>query len=141
MWNIKKGKAKMIQIGIQHSGTLEITNNLTAKSIGSGGLDVLATPVIINLMEKTAWESVLPFMEADCDTVGTFVEINHIAPTPVGSEISCTSILTNIRGRELTFEIEVFDNKEKIAYATHKRFIIKKEPFQQKANNKLLVNK
>ena len=128
----------MLETGIQLTETLLITQDQTAKSIGSGGLDVLATPMIINLMEKTAWESVLPFMEDGCDTVGTFVEINHIAPSPVGTEISCTSTLTNIRGRELTFEIEVFDNKEKIAYATHKRFIIKKDPFQQKANNKLL---
>ena len=128
----------MLETGIQLTETLLITQDQTAKSIGSGGLDVLATPMIINLMEKTAWESVLPFMEDGCDTVGTFVEINHIAPSPVGTEISGTSTLTNIRGRELTFEIEVFDNKEKIAYATHKRFIIKKDPFQQKANNKLL---
>lgn len=130
----------MLEIGIQSTKTLLVTQDQTAKSIGSGGLDVLATPIIINLMEKTAWESVLPVMEDGCDTVGTFVEINHIAPSPIGVEISCTSTLTNIRGRELTFEIEVFDNKEKIAYATHKRFIIKKEPFQQKANNKLLPN-
>ena len=128
----------MLEIGIQSTETLLVTQGQTAKSIGSGGLDVVATPIIINLMEKTAWKSVLPFMEDGCDTVGTFVEINHIAPSPVGTEISCTSTLTNIRGRELTFEIEVFDNKEKIAYATHKRFIIKKDPFQQKANNKLL---
>ncbi len=127
----------MLEIGIQSTKTLLVTQDQTAKSIGSGGLAVLATPIIINLMEKTAWESVLPFMEDGCDTVGTFVEINHIAPSPIGAEISCSSTLTYIRGRELTFEIEIFDNKEKIAYATHKRFIIKKEPFQQKANNKL----
>lgn len=131
----------MLKTGIQLTNTLTVTKSQTAKSIGSGGLDVLATPSIIRLMEKTAWESILPFLDKEDDTVGIFLEINHIAPTPIGAIVSCTSTLIDIDKRKLTFQIEAFDNKEKIAHAIHKRFIIKKDTFQQKANNKLLLNK
>lgn len=126
----------MLKTGLKNTLKAIVTKELTAKTIQSGGLEVLATPALITLMEKCAWQSVLPFMEEGCDTVGTFIEMKHLAPTPVGIEVQCKSELTAVNGRELTFHIIAYDTVEKIAEATHKRVIIKCDLFLQKANTK-----
>ncbi len=127
----------MLLSGLKNSIELQVTENETAKNVQSGGLDVLATPVLIGLMEKCAWQSVRPYLPDQTDTVGTFIEIKHLSPTPVGMFVSCTSELIGINDRELTFQIEAFDKCGKVAEATHKRFIIKTDRFQDKANEKL----
>lgn len=126
----------MLKTGLKNTLKAIVTKELTAKTIQSGGLEVLATPALITLMEKCAWQSVLPFMEDGYDTVGTFIEMKHLAPTPVGIEVQCESELTAVNGRELTFHIIAYDAVEKIAEATHKRVIIKCDLFLQKANTK-----
>ena len=126
----------MLKTGLKNTLKATVTKELTAKTIQSGGLEVLATPALITLMEKCAWQSVLPFMEDGHDTVGTFIEMRHLAPTPVGIEVQCESELTAVNGRELTFHIIAYDTVEKIAEATHKRVIIKCDLFLQKANTK-----
>ena len=126
----------MLKTGLKNTLKAIVTKELTAKTIQSGGLEVLATPALITLMEKCAWQSVLPFMEDGYDTVGTFIEMKHLAPTPVGTEVQCESELTAVNGRELTFHIIAYDTVEKIAEATHKRVIIKCDLFLQKANTK-----
>lgn len=127
----------MLNLGVQLTEEETVAQNHTAKNVGSGGLDVLATPVLMALMEKAAWKSVLPYLENGTDTVGTFIEMHHISPTPVGTKISATSTLTHINNRELTFQISACDSIGEIATATHKRIIIHKEKFQQKADEKL----
>lgn len=127
----------MLSIGIQHTLILTVTQTETAKFVQSGGMEVLATPVLINCMEKCAWQSILPHLAENTDTVGTFIEIHHLAPTPIGMQIKCISELIEINNRELVFNIEAFDDVEKIAQATHKRFIIQCDKFQNKANMKL----
>ena len=127
----------MLTIGMENTIELMVGESGTAKFVQSGGMDVLATPVLINLMEKCAWQSVLPYLEENTDTVGTFIEVNHLAPTPIGMKIKCFCKLIEINNRELAFYIEVFDNIEKIAQATHKRFVIQCDKFQKKANEKL----
>lgn len=126
----------MLKTGLKNTLKAIVTKELTAKTIQSGGLEVLATPALITLMEKCAWQSVLPFMEDGYDTVGTFIEMKHLAPTPVGIEVQCESELTAVNGRELTFHITAYDTVAKIAEATHKRVIIKCDLFLQKANTK-----
>ncbi len=126
----------MLKIGIQYTQELLVTHDKTAKAVRSGGLDVLATPILIALMETCAWQSVLSYMESGFDTVGISVDMQHMAPTPVGMMIHCTSTLIAIHDRELTFQIEAFDDDGKIAQACHKRFIINIEKFQNKADSK-----
>ena len=116
---------------------LTVTHVETAKFVQSGSMDVLATPILINLMEKCAWQSVLPFLSENTDTVGTFIEVKHLAPTPVGMQIKCICELVEINNRELVFNIEAFDGTEKIAQATHKRVVVQCAKFQNKANAKL----
>lgn len=113
-----------------------VTPNKSASYMGSGTLDVLATPAMIALIEETAWRSVAPHLEPDQATVGTSLNINHLAPTPIGMEIWCETVLTAIDGRKLTFEVHVFDALGTIGSGTHERFIINAIKFQAKANAK-----
>ncbi len=127
----------MITIGLQHKEELITSSIQSAKNLKSGGLEVLGTPALIALMEQSAWKSVLPFMQEGFDTVGTYIEINHLSPTPIGSKIHAICTLSAINKRELTFHIKAYDNKGEIANATHKRVIINILSFQQRADNKL----
>ena len=122
----------MLSIGIKHTTQLSVSSEHTAKTIQSGGLEVLATPALIGLMEKCAWQSVLPFMENGCDTVGTEITMKHLAPTPIGGLVKCESELIEINGRELTFKITAYDINNKIGEAIHKRFIIQIDNFINK---------
>lgn len=133
-----KIKNKTLTIGIKQSEKFIVLNEHTAKTIQSGGADVLGTPALIAKMEKCAWQSVLPFMDEGCDTAGTFIEMKHLSASPIGIEVVCESELTAVNGRELTFHITAYDTVAKIAEATHKRVIIKALSFQTKAIEKLI---
>lgn len=126
----------MLFVGIENKESKVVTVLDTAKTVQSGGLDVLATPVLAALMEKTAWESVLSYMEEGRDTVGVLLTVEHLSPTPINMKIECFSKLIEINLRELVFEIIAYDEKGLIAKAHHKRVIIDKEKFQNKANTK-----
>lgn len=125
-----------LTVGIKYSEKFIVLNEHTAKTLQSGGLEVLASPTLIAKIEKCAWQSVLPFMENGCDTVGTFIEMKHLAPTPVGTEVQCESELIAVNGRELTFHITAYDTVEKIAEATHKRVIVNSSRFMTKVTTK-----
>ncbi len=108
----------------------------SAKNVGSGLVDVFATPAMVALMEKTASSSVLPYLEEGQGTVGISLNITHDAATPVGMKVRCESELIKVDGRKLTVKVEAFDEKERIGGGTHERFIITTEKFQAKANAK-----
>lgn len=122
--------------GIRNTVETVVTDANTAVKMGSGNLRVFATPAMTALIEETAWKSVTPFLEEGQSTVGVSLNINHTAPTPVGMVIKCETILTDIDGRKLTFEANVYDEKGQIGNGTHERFIINSEKFQIKADGK-----
>ena len=124
-------------IGLEGSAELVVTPELTAKTMGSGTLNVFATPAMIALMEKAAWESVAPYLDEGQCTVGTLMDAKHVSASPVGMKVTCRTRLTAIDGRRLVFEIECFDEAGKIGEAEHERFIVYSEKFQNKANAKL----
>ena len=126
-----------MNIGIKGCRELVVTEKLTGGSVGSGELDVYATPSMIALMEGTASESVKSGLEAGQGTVGTGISIRHLAATPVGMKVRCETELVEVDGRRLIFRIAAYDEKEKIGEGTHERFIIYNERFQDKANSKL----
>ena len=115
----------------------KVTQELTAKAIGSGELDVLATPALIALAEETAWKSVADELEPGQGTVGTRMDLSHLAATPIGMTFRCETELVKIDRRALTFRIEAFDEKGKIAEGTHERFIVNNDPFREKAYARL----
>ena len=81
----------MLTVGIKGKEEIVVTDANSAKTMGSGTLDVFATPAMIALMEKTAWKSVAPYLEEGCGTVGTLLNVTHDAPTPLGMKVWCES--------------------------------------------------
>ncbi len=99
-----------------------MTEANTAKTMGSGTLDVFATPAMIALMELTAWKSVAPYLEEGNGTVGSYLDIHHNAPTPVGMTVTCESELIQVDGRKLTFRLTARDAAGVVGEGTHERF-------------------
>lgn len=126
----------MLETGIKGKEELTVTEEITAKVVGSGGLEVFATPMMIALSEKTALTSIMPYLEEGQSTVGTKVDIAHIAATPVGMKVTCETELIEIDRRRLVFSVNVYDEIEKIAEGTHERFIVDNEKFISKAYGK-----
>ena len=121
-------------IGMQ---TITVTREMTAQHLGSGDLAVFGTPYMIALMENTARKSVQPHIEETQGTVGTLVNVKHVAATPVGMEVRCETKLIEIDRKRLVFEVKAFDACGLIGEGVHERFIIDNRKFMQKANAKL----
>ena len=126
----------MLTTGIKGKQELVVTKENTAKAMGSGTLEVFATPAMIALMEKTAYESVAPELEEGSGTVGTALNVKHVAASPVGMKITCESELVKVDGRALTFSVKAYDEKGLIGEGEHERFIVYNEKFQAKAEDR-----
>ncbi len=113
-----------------------VTDEDTAIRFGSGEVAVFATPMMIALMEKAALSAVDPELPTGYATVGTTVEISHLAATPVGMQVYATAELVEINGKKLKFKIEAFDEKEKIGEGWHGRYIIQTEKFLESTRKK-----
>lgn len=124
----------MIQPGIKGSAELRVDASVTAKTIGSGTLEVLATPAMVALMEKAAWTSVAEHLAPGYGTVGTMLQITHVRPTPLGKIVTSSSELIEVDGRRLVFHLSASDEQGLIGEGTHERFIIENEKFMAKAN-------
>ena len=105
--------------------------------MGSGTLKVFATPSMAALMELTAWKSVAPYLEEGQCTVGTKLNLNHTASTPIGMKVFCESELVAVEGRKLVFKIIVKDECGVIGDSEHERFIVEDVKFQNKTDAKL----
>lgn len=126
----------MLETGIKGTKSVTADKQNCAKAMGSGTLEVFATPAMIALMEETAWKSVAPYLEDGQGTVGIKLEVSHDAATPLGMTVTCESELVEIDGRRLVFEVRAFDGKDVIGKGRHERFIVWDEKFQEKANQK-----
>jgi predicted thioesterase len=125
-----------LKIGMKAEIELVVEQQHTAMAFGSGGVKVLATPMMIGLMEKAALTAVDAHLGEGFATVGTIVNAKHMAATPVGMKVKAVAVLTNIEGKKLTFDIEAFDEKEKIGEGTHERFIIELAKFLKRTEEK-----
>ncbi len=130
----------MITTGIKGSCSILADESTSAKTMGSGTLDVFATPAMAALMEKTAWQSIAPYLQEGQGSVGTRLDITHDAATPLGMTVTCKSELIQVDGRRLVFEVTASDDKEIIGRGTHERFIIDNDKFLTKTTAKLSEN-
>lgn len=126
----------MLQAGIKGEQRVEVVYENTATAVGSGVLEVFATPCMIALMEKTACDSVIPYLEEGDGTVGTELNIKHVAATPIGMTVRCESELLEVDGRRLVFDVKAYDEVGLIGEGRHERFIVNNEKFQSKTNKK-----
>ncbi len=126
----------MLTPGIKGKQTVTVTHEQTAAFYGSGALEVFATPAMVALLEETAWKSVQPYLEPGQGTVGTRVDVRHLAPTPLGGKVTCESELVEIDRRRLVFRVEIYDEKTKVGEGIHERFVIQSDKFLAAANAK-----
>jgi predicted thioesterase len=126
----------MPEIGIKGTGEVLVTEERTARAMGSGELNVFATPALIALVEETAWKSVAGALEPGQSTVGTKLDLAHLAPTLPGKRVRCETELREIDRRRLVFHAAVFDESGLVAEGTHERFIVDSEKFLAKAQSR-----
>lgn len=127
----------MLEPGIRGHAALRVTTENTALALGSGELQVLATPAVAALIEKACWKSVAPELDLGTGTVGTSLSLAHTAPTPIGMVVYCDCELTAVEDRRLTFTARVYDDVTEVARATHERYIVDNDRFSHKAAAKL----
>ncbi|HBV88025.1 MAG TPA: thioesterase [Desulfosporosinus sp.] len=123
-----------LYVGIKGQAQTIVKDSNTAQAMGSGQLEVFATPAMVALMEEAAVNSLeLPLGQS---SVGTSLDIKHIAATPLGSKVLATAELIEIDRRRLVFSVEVYDEAGQIGIGKHERFIIEVEPFLAKTKNR-----
>ncbi|MBP5229954.1 MAG: thioesterase family protein [Bacteroidales bacterium] len=126
----------MIELGIKGKKELVVKEEHTAKHIGSGTVLVLATPMMIALMEQTCLWSIKPYLEEGQGSVGVHVDISHDSAAPLGSTVWCESEVIDIDRRKITFKVTVYDKDGVVGHGTHQRFIIDERKFGDKMKTK-----
>ena len=122
----------IIETGIKGYQEQKVEMKDTAKTYGSGLVEVFATPAMIALMENTAHTSVNDFLPEGFATVGTHLNIEHSKATPLGKKVWCESVLESQEGKKLTFSVTAYDETGIIGKGMHERFIINVEKFMDK---------
>lgn len=122
----------MLKEGLTHTSKVTVTLDNCASAVGSGGLNVFATPSMVALMENAAMNAVAPFLPEGSTTVGSEINTTHVKPSALGAEIEATATLTAVEGRKLLFDVEACDASGTIGKGTHVRFIVDIERFMAK---------
>ena len=113
-----------IPVGARAEMKLLVTSECAITFMGVDGPRVLSTPHMIGRMELTSRDAVVPFLEAGFDTVGTHVDVYHLAAAPIGAVVTFTAEVVAVDGRRIQFRVEAWDETEKIGEGTHERAII-----------------
>jgi predicted thioesterase len=110
--------------GAIHEVSQTVTAEVTADAMGNRGVRVLATPFLIGLLENAAAGVLIPHLPPGASTVGTMVEMRHLAATPVGMTVRAKATLLEGDGRRFLFQVEAWDDKDKVAEGRHERAIV-----------------
>ena len=127
----------MLQPGIKGHKEQVVTTAMSAARVGSGLVDVFATPMLVALVEQTCYESVLPKLDEGQGTVGTLVNVSHVSATPIGMRVWCDSELVEVDRRRLVFSVKAYDEAGPIGEGTHERFVIDTARFMAKLQEKV----
>ncbi len=122
-------RVAQIPIGTTREEKLEVTPEVAINFMGLPNARVLSTPNMILGLERTSRNMLLPLLDPGYDSVGTHVDVYHLAATPLGMTVRFRSEIVSIDDRRVNFKVEAFDDKEKIAEGTHQRFIVHAERF------------
>ena len=123
--------------GLSATAEIVVGTRDTAPHVGSGKIGVLATPVMVNLMEAAALQAVERYMPPGFQTVGTHLDVRHFAATPVGMTVRASAELIRVEGRTLTFRLNAADDREPVGDGVHERLIINVERFDVRMQKKL----
>jgi predicted thioesterase len=126
-----------LKVGLKGSAEITVDDKDTAPRVGSGRVHVLATPVMINLMEAAALNCVERLLPEGHQSLGTKLDVGHYAATPVGMRLRAIAELMKVDGRTLEFRVEAFDDKERVGDGLHLRVVVNVERFDQRVQRKL----
>ncbi len=125
-----------IKVGMKASTEIVVGTRDTAHHVGSGKIKVLATPVMVMLLEEAALTAVEKYLPQGHQTVGTQLNVSHIAATPVGMRVIAHAEVIEVTGRKIMFNVWAEDESERIGEGTHDRIIVELERFDKKIDTK-----
>jgi predicted thioesterase len=125
-----------ITSGLTGEHSITVTEALTAQAMGSGDLPVFATPAMIALMEAAAVAALSGYLAEGETSVGTLVEIKHLAATPLGQVVRAQATITAVEGRQITFTVQAWDAQDLVGEGKHVRRVIERERFMRRVNEK-----
>ncbi|MCU0507002.1 MAG: thioesterase family protein [Anaerolineae bacterium] len=118
--------------GLVGEANIVVSNEVTARHLGSGAVAVFATPEMVRLMERAAVNGLAPYLAAGQQSVGTMVHVKHLAATPLGATVTAKAELLSVDGRRLLFKVSAHDGTDLIGEGTHERALIDLAKFEQR---------
>ena len=125
----------MIEVGLRHTSELTVTEAVTAIQVGSGDMPVLATPMMMVLMENAAMLAVREQLPEGCTTVGGHIESSHLRPSKIGDVITAVAEVTKVDGKKIFFKVAAYSGEILLGEGTHLRFIVDRKRFLEKLNS------
>lgn len=122
----------MIEIGLKHISELTVIDAVTAVKVGSGDMPVLATPMLMALMENAAMLAVRDALPEGCTTVGGHIESSHLKPSKVGDVVRAEAEVTKVDGKKIVFKVSAHSGDTLLGEGTHLRFIVDRDKFMSK---------
>lgn len=122
----------MVETGLKYTSQMIVSKQLTAQSMGSGDMAVLATPAMMALMENAAMLAVAPHLPEGCTTVGGHIEASHLRPSKIGDSVEATATVTKVDGKKIEFKVEARSNGTLLGEGTHLRFIVDRKKFMDR---------
>lgn len=130
LFNVKLNT--MLEKGLKGQSVTQVTEQNTAKVMGSGDMDVFATPAMVALLENAAMNVVAKELDEDSTTVGALMNVSHVKPSKLGATITAEAELQSVEGRKLTFSVVASDEMGVIGEGTHIRYIVNRQKFMAK---------
>lgn len=125
----------MIEAGLRHTSELTVTEAVTAIQVGSGDMPVLATPMMMALMENAAMLAVRAQLPEGCTTVGGHIESSHLRPSRIGDVVTAVAEVTKVDGKKIFFKVAAYCGENLLGEGTHLRFIVDRKRFLEKLNS------
>ena len=122
----------MIEIGLKYTSELTVTNTVTAIAVGSGDMPVLATPMMMALMENAAMLTVKDELPEGCTTVGGHIESSHLKPSKIDDVVRAEAEVTKVDGKKIEFKVAAYSGDTLLGEGIHLRFIVDREKFMSK---------
>ena len=126
-----------LRVGLEGSSSIVVGAEHTAARVGSGRIAVLATPVMINLIEAASLAAIEDLLPTGHQSLGTHLDVSHVAATPVGMRATATARVVAVEGRNITFRVEARDEKDLIGEGTHSRVVVNVARFDERVKKKL----
>lgn len=122
----------MVETELKYTSQMIVSKQLTAQSMGSGDMAVLATPAMMALMENAAMLAVAPHLPEGCTTVGGHIAASHLRPSKIGDSVEATATVTKVDGKKIEFKVEARSNGTLLGEGTHLRFIVDRKKFMDR---------